>query len=99
MRHSIFLMNLKNIWLQLCSRAGVGGGEVPVPTKFLMPHYRSNISHITFREPELFHNRGKFSVLMRFSSNYLSWFANNLLILHPICHMQDFFVFLLTYIN
>ena len=100
MHHSIFLMNLKKalgcsyvhglewVWL-----------EVPVPTKFLQPHYRSNIAHITFREPELSHNRGKFSVLMRFSSNYLSWFANNLLILHPICHMQDFFVFLLTYIN
>ena len=51
---------------------------------------------VTFREPELSHNRGKFSVLMRFSSNYLSWFANNLLILHPICHMQDFFVFFIN---
>ena len=98
MHHSIFLMNLKKalgcsyvhglewVWV-----------EVPVPTKFLLPHYRSNIASITFREPELSHNRGKFSVLMRFSSNYLSWFANNLLILHPICHMQDFLFFIHIY--
>ena len=97
MHHSIFLMNLKKalgcsyvhglewVWV-----------EVPVPTKFLLPHYRSNIASITFREPELSHNRGKFSVLMRFSSNYLLWFANNLLILHPICHMQDFFCFFIN---
>ena len=48
MRHSIFLMNLKKalgcsyvhglewVWV-----------EVPVPTKFLQPHYRSNIASIT----------------------------------------------------